>query len=140
MSPIFNSPTSRFLELQGIEWCCAQNVLCHKTFWEPYKGKRTPHVFIVAPSIKRSVRFALRPSVFNMQAILRQVQRMITNALDDPKMKLNTIRQPAHHICVTSVLKSYIQVLFTPWPAIYVLQDILRIIVDRMTPKWPWTL
>ncbi len=49
---------------------------------ESYKVKCTAYMYNYSPWVLNSLRFALRPTVFEIQAILRQVHRMTPNWLD----------------------------------------------------------
>ena len=62
-----------------------------------------------------------------------------TNALNDPKMTLNTTKSNVPHICVTSIHESHISLHFALQPAVFQLQAIVRQ-VHWMTPSWLWTL
>ncbi len=78
--------------------------------------------------------FALRPTVFSLDTILRQVQQMTS--------KWHwTLQGHMHPTYVTSVLGSQIAVRFALWPAIFELPAVLK--NDPKTPndpKWPWAL
>ena len=77
-----------------------------------------------------SLRFTLRPAVFDIQANMRQVHRMTA------KWSWTHKKSNVPHICVTRIHELKISVRFTLRPAI---QTILRK-VHRMTPKLHWRL
>ena len=92
-----------------------------------------PHICVTSVYNNQiSVSFALRPAVFDLQAILRKLHR------NDPKMTLNPTRS-MHPTCVASIRESQISLRFVLRPALIDIQATLRQ-VHWMTPKWPWTL
>ena len=69
---------------------------------EPYKVKGTLYMCYWSPRVTNFSSFPLRPTVSELQAILREVHRMSL------KLILNTIRSEVLHIRVTNVPDSQI--------------------------------
>ena len=98
---------------------------------EPCKVK-VPYICITSiPDSQISLRFALWPGVFEIQAIL--------SAPNDSKMTLITTRSYVPHIYATSIHESQISLHFAPRRSIFEIKAMLRQ-VHRMTSNWPWTL
>ncbi len=68
---------------------------------------KVAHICYYCPESQISVRFALRPAMFELQAILRQ-----TIAPNDPKWQ-NITRSKVHHICFTNVPVSQVHPPFS---------------------------
>ncbi len=94
---------------------------------------KLPHICVTRLQESHiSLRFALRPAIFDIQAILRQWHRTI------PKWP-STLQGHMCPICVTSIHESHISLRFALRPAVFEIQAILRQ-EHRMTPNWSWTL
>ncbi len=121
-----------------------QPFLKYRAFWdkrtewpqndlEPYKFNCTPYIYNYCPQVSNFTPFRSTPSLFNIQAILRQVHWMI------PKWPwiLQGQMYPIHMLQVSTrpILHSVSRLRW----AIFELQAILRK-VHQMTPTWPWTL
>ncbi len=73
------------------------------------------------------------PAIFELLAILRQLQQMT------PTMTLNTKSSKVLHTHVTTTPESQISLCFILRPAVFGVWVILRQ-VHKMTTKWSWTL
>ncbi len=93
-----------------------------RVIWTPY---------ICVTSIHKShitLRFTLRPIIFKIQAILRQMHQMTPNWLWPIQVKWS-------YICTKTVPESQISLSFTLRPSVFKLHTIFRQ-VHQMTPKW----
>ena len=96
-------------------------------------SSNVPHIFItIVHESQISLRFALWPALFEIQAILRQVHWMTPNWPWTLQCQITLYY-------ITTVPESQISLHFALQPAVLELQAILRH-VHRMTSKWPWIL
>ncbi len=88
--------------------------------------------FISIHESEISLRFALWPAVFEIQAMLKMCTKLPSNDLEPYKVKCTT------YMCVTSIHESQISLRFTLWAAIF--WDTGNFETSALTPKWHWIL
>ncbi len=99
------------------------------------------YVLLISTSPQISLRFAIWPVGFELQAILRQVHQM------PPKWPW-TPQGQMYQICATSVPNSQISVRSTLRSAVFEIRPVMKkgitklsiIGKHQMTSEWPWTL
>ena len=108
------------------------------------------YVLLVSLSPKISLRFSLRPALFELQAILRRVHWMPHKWT----RTLQHVQDPKYAICVTNIHESQISVLVALRPAalffflfyFFFILFFFFWVTDHFgtsglnAPKWPWIL
>ena len=125
----------------------ARSFVLQALLWQVYPGmtppppmtlnitrlKGAPYISYYYSGVPDFNSFRYDDPIFELHAILRELHQMTQ------KITLNTAKSKVPHVCPTTISESTISKHFSLYPAVFVLQAILKP-VHRMTPKWHWTL